>query len=148
MTILVGAAALPIRSVTPSGAHAVIFYKVSCPTCQMAAPAFGRFALAYPGRVIGVGQDPADTLAAFSATYAMSVPSVADLPPYRVSDAYGIEHVPTMVVVDGDGRVADVVESWDRDGLNRASRTLADMVGVDAAVISDEDDGLPAFRPG
>lgn len=148
MTIAVGAQAPPIRSVAPTGPHALLFYKVSCPTCQMAAPPLDRFERAYPGRIVGVGQDPADALAAFSATYAMTFRSVPDLAPYASSNAYGIEHVPTIVVVDGEGRVADVVESWDREGFNRASRTLAGLVGVDAAVISDDADGLPAFRPG
>lgn len=148
MTIAIGSAAPPITSVTPAGPYALLFYKVTCPTCQMAAPALDRFERAYPGRMIGIGQDPADALAAFSTTYEMTFPSVCDRPPYDASNAYGIEHVPTMVVVDGDGRVADVVESWDRDGLNRASRTLADLVGAPAAVISDVSDGLPAFRPG
>jgi hypothetical protein len=56
--------------------------------------------------------------------------------------------VPTIVSVDGEGRVADVVESWDRDGYNRASRTLAELLGADAVVISEPSDGLPEFRPG
>jgi thiol-disulfide isomerase/thioredoxin len=148
MTIAIGSAAPSVGSATPPGPHALLFYKVTCPTCQLAAPALDGFERAYPGRMLGVGQDRAGTLASFSATYAMTFPSVPDLPPYDASNAYGIEHVPTLVVVDGDGRVVDVVESWDRDGLNRASRTLAGLVGTDAAVISDASDGLPAFRPG
>jgi hypothetical protein len=56
--------------------------------------------------------------------------------------------VPTLFVVDGGGIVADVVESWDREGYNRASRTLAGLLGADAVVISEPSDGLPEFRPG
>jgi hypothetical protein len=41
-----------------------------------------------------------------------------------------------------------VVEAWDREGLNRASRALADLLGAEAAAISDPSDGLPAFKPG
>ena len=63
--------------------------------------------------------------AAFADTYAWRFPQVPDLAPYLASDAYGIVSAPTVVVVDGDGRVADVVESWDRDGINRASSNLA-----------------------
>src|SRR5437763_16984227 len=40
------------------GPRALIFYKVTCPVCQMAAPALQRFERGYPGRVAGVGQDP------------------------------------------------------------------------------------------
>ena len=56
--------------------------------------------------------------------------------------------MPTLVVVDGAGRVADVVESWDRDGVNRASATLATLLGAEPSVISEPGDGLPDLRPG
>jgi hypothetical protein len=50
--------------------------------------------------------------------------------------------------VDAAGQVAEVVESWDREGINRASATLAGLLGKDPAVVSEPGDGLPAFRPG
>ncbi len=148
MVIAVGEAAPSVAGVTAGDPHALVFYKVSCPTCQMAAPVLDGFERAYPGRMIGVGQDPAGKLERFADTYGMTFPSLSDVAPYEASNAYGIENVPTMVVVDGEGRVADVVESWDRDAYNRASRTLAELLGSDAAVISEPSDGLPAFRPG
>ena len=147
MSIAIGSQAPPAPG-APEGPHALLFYKVTCPTCQMAAPPLDRFERAYPGRITGIGQDPAEALGEFSATYEMTFPSSPDLPPYDVSNAYGITHVPTMIVVDGDGVVADVVESWDRDGLNRASERLAALVGADPATISEPGDGLPEFRPG
>ena len=147
MAITVGSQAPPVPG-APEGPHALLFYKVTCPTCQMAAPAIQRFERAYPGRITGIGQDPSEKLAEFSATHDMSFPSASDLPPYDVSNAYEISHVPTVVVVDGKGIVADIVESWDRDGLNRASDRLADLVGAEPATISEPDDGLPEFRPG
>ncbi|HEY7400662.1 MAG TPA: redoxin domain-containing protein [Actinomycetota bacterium] len=147
MVIEAGSLAPPTPG-APTGAHALLFYKVTCPTCQMAAPPMDRLERAYPGRIAGIGQDPAEKLEAFSRTYAMTFPSEPDLPPYDVSNAYGIEHVPTLVVVDADGVVADVVESWDRDGLNRASGRLASLLGAEPAVVSEPGDGLPEFRPG
>jgi hypothetical protein len=51
-------------------------------------------------------------------------------------------------VVDDEGRVADVVESWDRDGVNRASATLAALLDVEPAIVSEPGDGLPDFKPG
>ena len=71
-----------------------------------------------------------------------------DLAPYTASDAYGIVSAPTVVVVDGDRRVADVVESWDREGVNRASSILAALLHTEAVVVSEAADGLPAFKPG
>ena len=148
VTIAIGAEAPRVEGASQPGPHALLFYKVTCPTCQMAAEPMARFEEAYPGRLVGVGQDPADALEAFSATYGLSFASRPDLPPYETSDAYGIEHVPTLVVVDGGGHVSDVVESWDRDAVNRASATLAGFLGAMPATISDPSDGLPAFRPG
>jgi thiol-disulfide isomerase/thioredoxin len=148
MTIGVGSAAPPVPGVTAGGPRALLFYKVTCPTCQMAAPVMDRFEQAFPGRIAGVGQDPPDALEAYAATYGQSFPSVPDLPPYGTSNAYGVQHVPTLFVIDGAGRVADVVESWDRDATNRASATLAGLLGAEAVTISDPSDGLPAFRPG
>ena len=148
MAIAIGADAPAVEGASKSGPHGLFFYKVTCPTCQMAAEPMGRFEAAYPGRVAGVGQDPEDELDAFSTTYGLTFGSCSDLPPYEASNAYGIEHVPTLVIVDEDGRVADVVESWDRDGVNRASAILAELLGAAPATISDPSDGLPAFRPG
>ena len=147
MAIAIGSQAPSVPG-APDGPHALVFYKVTCPTCQMAAPALDLFERAYPGRITGIGQDPPEKLGEFSSTYQVSFPSAPDLPPYVVSNAYGISHVPTTIVVDGDGVVADVVESWDRQGLNRASERLAALVGADPARISEPGDGLPEFRPG
>ena len=130
------------------GPVGLFFYKVTCPTCQLAAPAMAAFERAYPGRVVGIGQDPADVLEAFAEVHGMGIRSISDAPHYDVSDAYGIVSVPTLVVVGSDGTVLEVVGAWDREGFNRASATIAAEVGADAAVISEPSDGLPSFKPG
>jgi peroxiredoxin len=130
------------------GPVARVFYKVTCPVCQMAAPKIDVLARSYPGQVVGVGQDPPDELERFGREFGMDIPAVADLPPYDVSNAYGIETVPTLFVIDGAGVVADAVVSWDRAGYNRASARLAELLGVEPVTVSDSSDGLPPFRPG
>ena len=119
MAISVGTAAPPVDGVEIRGPHALVFYKVTCSVTQMAGPPLSRLGDAYPGAVAGVGQDPPEALASFASTYGWRFPQVPDLAPYTASDAYGIVSAPTVVVVDGDGRVADVVESWDRDEATR-----------------------------
>jgi thiol-disulfide isomerase/thioredoxin len=130
------------------GPLALVFYKVTCPVCQMAAPKIDALARSYPGRVLGVGQDPPDELERFGREFRMDIPAVTDLPPYDVSNAYGIETVPTLFVIDGTGVVADAVVSWDRTGYNRASARLGELLGVEPVTVSDSSDGLPPFRPG
>jgi peroxiredoxin len=141
-----GSAAPPIPGVTfDHDPQVLFFFKVTCPVCQMAAPAAERFEGAYPGHIMGVGQDPPGKLAAFSDQYGMSFRVTADDPPYPVSSAYV---VPTTFLVDPGGTVIDVVESWDREGLNGLSERLAQQIGAAYAPISAAGDGLPPFRPG
>jgi peroxiredoxin len=144
-----GTVAPPVPGVDFSaGPTVLLFYKVTCPVCQMAAAPASRFEQAYPGRIKGIGQDPPDKLAEFDRTYGLGFASVADLPPYDLSNAYGIQAVPTTYLVDTGGSLRDVVESWDREGLNRLSKELASLLGVDFVTISEPSDGLPPFRPG
>jgi peroxiredoxin len=146
--IELGSPAPSVIGVPPvEGPHVLFFHKVTCPVCQMAAPPVQRFSTAYPGRVFGVGQDPATKLAAFRSNHGVTFEVTEDPPPYPASVAYGIRVVPTLVLVDG-GRVVDLVESWDREGLNGLSTRLASMLGADYRPISEPGDGLPPFRPG
>jgi hypothetical protein len=78
----------------------------------------------------------------------MGIRSVEDAPPYPVSDAFGIASVPSLFLVGEDGRVVESVGAWDRDGFNRVSIRLAQLLGLDPVTISTPRDGLPAFKPG
>lgn len=129
------------------GPIGLFFYKVTCPTCQLAAPAMAGFERAFPGRVVGVGQDPEHQLARFTQEHAMGIGSVEDPPPYTASDAYEVESVPTLFLVE-NGRVLDAVGAWDREGFNRVGDTLAERLGEEPVAVSTEGDGLPDFKPG
>lgn len=129
------------------GPRGIVFLKVSCPVCQMAAPKLSVFEAAYPGRTVAVGQDGEPDLRAFERRFGLEPPALSDPAPFDLSNAYGIRVVPTVFLVNG-GLVEDVVESWDRDGLNRISERMASLLGVPSRPISDPADGLPPFRPG
>lgn len=142
-----GAAAPSIPGAHLNGPTAVLFYKVTCPTCQIAAPPAERLARAFSDRFVAVAQDPPGRVSEFEKEFGTTFDSLTDAEPYEVSNAYGIRTVPTLFVLN-EGRVDDVVESWDREGWNRAAGRLAELVGVAAAPVSHEGDGLPPFRPG
>ena len=91
--------------------------------------------------------DTSEAKLEFARTFGVTFASIPDAPPYPVSSTYGVRTVPTLFLVDG-GTVLDVVESWDRDGYNRVSHGLAELIGADASTVSTPDDGLPPFRPG
>jgi len=144
----VGDPAPPVPAVSVGdGPHGLFFYKVTCPTCQMVAPTMAGFERALPGRVVGVGQDPEPALARFTEEFRLGISSVEDVPPYAISDAYVVESVPTLYLVD-DRTVLDAVGAWDRDGFNRVAASLAERLAAEPLVVSTPGDGLPAFQPG
>jgi peroxiredoxin len=131
----------PVTDPWRDGSVVLAFFKTTCPVCQMAAPKVQ--ALADTGaRVMAVGEDPPPKIASYSDSYGQKVPTLSEPAPYDVSNAYGLETVPSLVLVDDDGTIQDAVESWDRDAWNRLAQTAG------APPISDEGDGLPPFRPG
>jgi peroxiredoxin len=127
---------------------AVFFYKYTCPVCQLSAPAVTKFEKAYPGLIFGVGQDPPPKLSEFAETFGLGFPSTHDLDPFPASTKYGIETVPTLFLIGSRRTIEDVVVGWDRVGMNRLSRRMAEMAGKEYAEISIVGDGLPDFRPG
>lgn len=148
MVLQAGAAAPEVSGADlASGPKVLFFYKVTCPTCQIVAPVAERLFGRFPDSFVAVAQDPAERVASFVEEYGTTFDSVSDEPPYDVSNAYGIEVVPTLLLVE-DGVVSDVSESWDRDGWNRLGSRLAGALGQAASPLSGEGDGLPVFRPG
>jgi peroxiredoxin len=124
-----------------AGPVVLAFFKVTCPVCQMAAPKVQ--ALAEAGvRVVAVGEDPPAEIEAYADRYGQKVTNLTETAPYPASDAYGVDIVPTLFLIDQDGAIRDTVVSWDRDAWNR----LAAAAG--APPVSAENDGLPPFRPG
>ena len=110
------APALPSESLTggrPSiaslhGTPAVInFWASWCPPCNREAPAIQRLATALHGRARLVGVDWNDTRAGalrFIRRHRWTFPNVRDASG-TVGDAYGIQGLPTTVVLDADGRI-------------------------------------------
>jgi hypothetical protein len=145
----VGTTAPPIPGVSfEDGPRGLFFYKVTCSTSRLAAPKMRAFQDAFPGRVIGIGQDPDEALARFTTEYDMGIASIRDAPPYPVSDAYAIVSVPTLFLVGEGGAVLESVGAWDREGFNRVAARLGELTGRDPVTISSPDDGLPDFKPG
>lgn len=124
-----------------AGTTALVFFKVTCPVCQMVAPVVQALADA-GARVTAIGEDPAPKLKTYADRYGQRVRTVTEPPPYRVSDAYGVTAVPSIFLVGQDGVVQHSVGGWDRDRWN----ALAAAAG--APPLSRPGDGLPPYRPG
>jgi peroxiredoxin len=101
------------------GPALLVFFKSSCPVCQMTLPFLERI---HRGRtpgsldVFGVSQDDAETTQEFAAEFGISFPMLLDTEEsgYPASNAYGIAHVPSLFLVDRDRRIV-----WSLEGFNR-----------------------------
>ena len=124
------------------GATVLSFFKVSCPVCKMVAPMLTAMSEAGV-RVVAVGEDPPDALVRFAEQEGQRVPTVSEPAPYDVSEAYGLEAVPTIFLIGADGAVVESIGGWNRDTWN----ALAERAGM-STPLSTPDDGLRPFRPG
>jgi peroxiredoxin len=101
------------------GPALLVFFKSTCPVCQMTLPFLERI---HRGRtpesldVFGVSQDDAGTTQEFAAEFGIGFPMLLDTEEsgYPASNAYGIAHVPSLFLVGRDRKIV-----WSLEGFNR-----------------------------
>ncbi|MGC4117026.1 MAG: TlpA disulfide reductase family protein [Myxococcales bacterium] len=128
--------------------QALFFFKVSCPTCPLAAPAVERLRQAYPALdVVAVSQDEADESKSWAQQHGLEPGLLAvEGAGYPASAGFGLAAVPTLVLVDGSGKVAAVQEGWSRNGYDALAGEAERLVGAAPVPIAPAEG--PAFRPG
>ncbi|HET9443815.1 MAG TPA: TlpA disulfide reductase family protein [Acidimicrobiales bacterium] len=140
-----------LGDLTAGGAALLIFFKCSCPTCQLAFPVYGELARRYGDvvPVVAVSQDPLLKAREWLHEKGFAGLVVDDTPDhYAASRAFGIDVLPTMVLVDGERTVVQVSQGWDRDGTNEMAAALGRIAGRPGDPVSTEADGRPVFKPG
>ncbi len=80
----------------------LVFYKYNCGSCRLALPFLQKIYNAYGDAFFftTIAQDGAKTTAGFMQEMSITMPVLLDLPPYLVSNAYGIHTVPSIFLVD------------------------------------------------
>jgi peroxiredoxin len=117
------------------------FFKISCPTCQLTFPYLQRLADRGGPRIIAVSQDDATGTEEFKAAHGVRFETVLDSGGYAVSNAYGLEYVPGLVLVEPDRRV-----SWASEGFVKSHlEALAMRWGL---TLFDGGDLVPNYKPG
>ena len=119
------------------------FFKISCPTCQLTFPFLQRFVSRGGPSVVGVSQDDAAGTAEFNEAFGVQFLTVQDpaADGYPVSAAYELEHVPSLFLVEPDGRIGWVSEGFSKPDLE----ALAARWGI---TLFDAGDRVPVFKPG
>ncbi|HUA59202.1 MAG TPA: TlpA disulfide reductase family protein [Verrucomicrobiae bacterium] len=132
----------PLAQIAADGPALLVFFKVTCPVCQMTLPYLDRIhAAGLP--VYGVSQDDAADTRDFMREFGVGFPMLLDREEdnYPVSNAYEISSVPTMFLVERDGTIAQVIEGWRKADIER----LGAMAGVAAIRPGDR---VPEWKAG
>jgi peroxiredoxin len=127
------------------------FFKISCPVCQFTFPYLQRMAERYSGdsaTVIGVSQDDARGTKEFNREYGVTFPTLLDNAGYPVSNAYGLSMVPTIFLIEPDGKVKVSCMGFDKADLEKIAAELSQRRKIAAAPLFRPDEVIPAQKPG
>lgn len=132
-----------LRDLVGVGPVLLAFFKVTCPTCQLAMPYLERISKAEGLRVVGVVQDSAAKGKAFNQAFGVTFEVLVDPSEdgYPASKTYGIQYVPTLFEVGADGTA-----QWRSEAFVKADlQEIGSRYGVE---VFREQDAAPAFKPG
>jgi peroxiredoxin len=133
------------------GLKVLVFYKNSCPTCQLAMPYINRMALRQditPSQMYAISQDPPDEARAFADEFGITMPHLIDDRPHQVSRDYSLFNVPTLFLIDHNGTILLISPAFVRAHIEETAQRLADDRKVSAPCIFTSDDDVPQLKPG
>jgi peroxiredoxin len=134
------------------GPVVLVFFKVSCPTCQYALPFLERLYKAYRDKGVtlaGVSQNDAKETAAFCKDFGVTFPMLLDdTRTYPVSNAYGLTNVPTIFWIAEDGEIEVSSVGWVKADFELINRKIAETGKTAAAAVFKSGEDVRDFRAG
>jgi peroxiredoxin len=134
------------------GPVVLVFFKVSCPTCQYALPFFERLHKAYRNKgisLVGVSQNDAKETTAFMKEFGITFPVLLDdTHSYPVSNAYGLTNVPTIFWIAQDGEIEVSSVGWLKADFEEINRKMAEAGKSSAAAMFRPGEEVRDFRAG
>lgn len=95
------------------------------------------------GRVLVVLQDDAEAALELARELDLTLPLLCEPEPYPLSQALGLEVVPSLLLVAPDGRVVQSCEAFRKPELD----AFAARLGVQGSLF-EADDPMPSLKPG
>jgi peroxiredoxin len=97
-----------LQQILTQGPALLVFYKVSCPVCQLTAPYLERLGASQTMQIVPISQDDEKATQGFSQRFGVTLPTLLDQAKegYPASNAYGISSVPSLFLVEQDGRIS------------------------------------------
>ena len=141
-----------LENLMERGPVVAAFFKVSCPVCQFAFPFLERLHKKYGGdgvSIVGVSQDDTGATARFAKEYGLTFPMLLDDPDgYAVSNAYGLENVPTIFLINSEGTIKESSSGFDKKSLETIAAALAEHKKISLTPLFRPDEVIPANKPG
>src|SRR5215813_13989646 len=126
------------------------FFKISCPVCQFTFPFLERLHKRYGSNsatFLGVSQDDARATKSFASEYGVTFPVVLDDSGYPVSNFYGLTMVPTIFLIEPDGKVKVSSMGFDKKDLEAIAGELAERRKIALTPLFRPDEVIPANKP-
>jgi peroxiredoxin len=134
------------------GPVVLVFFKISCPTCQYALPFFERLHRAYGHQgvtLVGISQNDAKETAAFNKEFGITFPVLLDdAPSYPVSNAYGLTNVPTIFWIAQDGEIEVSSVGWLKADFEEINRRMAEAGKITPSTVFQPGEDVRDFRAG
>jgi hypothetical protein len=135
-----GQIAPPVSGLVPGKPALVVFFETDCPTCQLTLPYLNPL-VGDSIQLLGISQDSESSTREFvrQLQIAFAVEIDRNL---SVSRAYNPQSVPSIFLLDQEGRVVRTLVGFDKAGLNEMA------AGLGRPPIAPEHDGAPSWKPG
>ena len=140
-----------LHSLLERGPVVAAFFKISCPVCQFTFPFLERLHQRYGSggaTFLGISQDDTRATKSFSSEYGVTFPVVLDDDGYLVSNAYGLTNVPTIFLIETDGKVKISSMGFDKKDLETIASQLAERKKIALTPLFRPDEVIPANKPG
>ena len=131
-----------LADILKNGPVLLALYKIGCPVCQLTLPFLDRISKGSL-QIVGVSQDDERGTAKFQKTYHVDLPMLIDreFDGFPVSNAFGITHVPSLFLVEPDGKISLASEGF----VKRDLEAIGERAGVAPFGPSDH---VPEWKAG
>ena len=132
-----------LAEISAGGRVLVVFFKVTCPVCQMTLPFLERMHASGTLAICGISQNDARDTREFNRYFGVTIPTLLDTEDedFPAGNAYGISTVPTMFLVEPDGAISRVIEGWNKLEME----ALGAAAGI---TLFRPEDNVPAWKAG
>lgn len=132
-----------LKDVLAKGPALLAFFKSTCPVCQLTLPYLQRMSEGGTLQFVGISQDEPRDTNAFNERFGVRFPTLLDprAEGYQASNAFGISTVPSLFLVEPDGRISIAVSGFSKKDME----ALGERAGVQPFQPGER---VPDFRPG